>query len=71
MFQEDLEIKTQIYAQVGIAEYWVVNLRKRQLVVFTEAQDGEYAAKSTYSQGTVYPIAFPELAISVNSIVSY
>ena len=68
---KDLEIKTKIYAQVGIAEYWVVNLRKRQLIVFTQPQDGEYAAKSTYSQGTVYPTAFPELAIAVNSIVSY
>ena len=71
LFQEDLEIKTQLYARVGIAEYWVVNLRKIQLVVFTEPQDGEYATKSTYSQGTVYPTAFPELAIAVNSIVSY
>ena len=69
--KKDLEIKTKIYAQVGITEYWVVNLKKRQLVIFTEPQDGEYAAKSTYSQGTVYPTAFPELAIAVNSIVSY
>ena len=69
--KKDLEIKTQLYAQVGITEYWVVNLRKRQLVVFTEPQDGEYATKSTYSQGTVYPTAFPELAVAVNSIVSY
>ena len=69
--KKDLEIKTQLYAQVGIAEYWVVNLKKRQLIIFTEPQDGEYATKSTYSQGTIYPTAFPELAIAVNSIISH
>ena len=67
---KDLNIKTKIYAEVGIAEYWVVNLKRRQLIVFSEPQDNEYTAKSTYGEGLVYPLAFPELAVTVNSIVS-
>ena len=67
---KDLNIKTKIYAEVGVAEYWVVNLKKRQLIVFTQPGDGEYAAKSTYSEGVIYPVAFPQIAVSVNSIVS-
>ena len=54
---------------IEIAEYWVVNLRKRH-VVFWDPQDGEYASKNTLSGGTIYPQAFPDLAISVSFIVS-
>ncbi|QLE50396.1 Uma2 family endonuclease [Nostoc sp. C057] len=67
---KDLQIKTKVYAEVEIPEYWVVNLRKRQLIVFRDPQDGDYASKSTLSGGTIYPQAFPDLAISVNFIVS-
>jgi Uma2 family endonuclease len=67
---KDLQIKTKVYAEVEIAEYWVVNLRKRQIVVFRDPQDGEYASKNTLSGGTIYPQAFPDLAISVSFIVS-
>ena len=67
---KDLEIKTKVYAEVGILEYWVVNLRRRQLIVFRDTQDGEYASKSTFTGGTVYPLAFPDVAVSVDAIVS-
>jgi len=67
---KDLEIKSKVYAEAKIPEYWVVNLKNRQLVVFREPQNGEYASKSTLTGGTIYPLAFPDVAISVNSIVS-
>ncbi|MDZ8055162.1 MAG: Uma2 family endonuclease [Aulosira sp. ZfuVER01] len=67
---KDLEIKTKIYAEAEILEYWVVNLKKRQLIVFREPQDGEYASKSTLTGGTIYPIAFPDIAVAVDLIVS-
>lgn len=67
---KDLQTKSKIYAEVEILEYWLVNLKKRQLVVFRDAQDGEYASKSTLTGGTIYPLAFPDVAISVDAIVS-
>jgi Uma2 family endonuclease len=67
---KDLEMKSKVYAEARIPEYWVVNLRNRQLIVFREPQDGEYASKSTLTVGTVYPLAFPDLAISIDLIVS-
>lgn len=67
---KDLEIKTKVYAEVEILEYWVVNLRRRQLIVFRDSQDGEYASKSTFTEGTIYPLAFPDVAVSVDAIVS-
>jgi len=67
---KDLEIKTKVYAEVGILEYWVVNLRRRQLIVFRDPQDGEYASKSTLTRGMINPLAFPDVAVSVDAIVS-
>ncbi|MBW4668511.1 MAG: Uma2 family endonuclease [Cyanomargarita calcarea GSE-NOS-MK-12-04C] len=67
---KDLEMKSKVYAEARIPEYWVVNLRKRQLIVFREPQDGEYASKSTLTVGTVYPSALPDVAVSIDLIVS-
>ena len=68
--EKDLQTKSKIYAEVTIPEYWVVNLKRRQLVVFRDPQDGEYASKATLNGGTVYPLAFPDVAVSVDAIVS-
>ncbi|MCL1469164.1 Uma2 family endonuclease [Argonema antarcticum] len=67
---KDLDTKSKVYAEAGIPEYWVVNLKKRQLVVFRDPQDGEYASKTTLTVGTIYPLAFPDVAVLVDSIVS-
>lgn len=66
---KDLEIKTKVYAEVNICEYWVVNLKTRQLIVFRDPQDGEYASKSTLTGGIIYPLAFPDVPVSVDAIV--
>jgi Uma2 family endonuclease len=68
--EKDLETKTKVYAEAKIPEYWVVNLKKRQLIVFREPQEQEYASKSTIMSGNIYPLAFPNVAIAVDAIVS-
>jgi Uma2 family endonuclease len=68
---KDLQIKNKVYAEVNIPEYWVVNLKKRQLIVFRDPHDGEYASKFTLLGGTtINPLAFPDVTISIDSIVS-
>lgn len=68
---KDLQIKSKIYAEVGIAEYWIINLKTRQLIVFRVPQDDEYTVKTTLTEGTIYPLAFADVAVSVNSIISF
>ncbi len=68
--EKDLEKKSKIYAEVGIPEYWVVNLRKMHLVVFREPLDGEYATKITLTVGEIKPLAFPEISVSVEQIIN-
>jgi len=68
--EKDLETKSKIYAEVGIPEYWVVNLKKLYLVVFREPLDGEYAAKLTLTAGTIQPLAFPDISVLVEKIIN-
>lgn len=67
---QDVETKSRIYAEVEIPEYWVVNLRRKQLIVFRDPQDGDYASKLTLTEGTIYPLAFPEIAVAIAEIIS-
>jgi Uma2 family endonuclease len=67
---KDLDFKSKIYAEANILEYWVVNLRKKCLIVFRDPQDGDYASKMTIIDGTICPVAFPTVEISVKAIIS-
>lgn len=67
---KDLEIKSEIYAEVGIIEYWVVNLKKRHVVVFRDPQDREYSTKFTVNAGSVRPVAFPDVEVAIAEVVS-
>ena len=68
--EKDLESKNKIYAEAGIWEYWVVNLKKFHLVVFREPRDGDYAVKFTLTTGTIQPLAFPDVSVSVEEIIN-
>ncbi|MFB2898507.1 Uma2 family endonuclease [Aerosakkonemataceae cyanobacterium BLCC-F50] len=67
---KDLEIKSKIYAEVNIPEYWVVNLNELQLVVFRDPQNGEYNSKQILTSGTIQPLAFLDIAISIDLILN-
>ncbi len=68
--EKDLERKSKIYAEVGIPEYWVVNLKKSHLVVFREPLDGDYATKFTLATGIIQPLAFPDVSVLVERIIN-
>ncbi|OKH42009.1 hypothetical protein NIES2101_33525 [Calothrix sp. HK-06] len=68
--EKDLEIKTEIYAEAGINEYWVVNLRTRELIVFRNPRNKKYTYKSTLTAGIINPLSFPNIAVSVGAIIS-
>jgi Uma2 family endonuclease len=66
---KDLEIKTQIYAEVGILEYWVVDLKEAKLIVFRELLNGEYQFRQEFTQGEIRPVAFPDSVISIDKLL--
>jgi Uma2 family endonuclease len=67
--EKDLNLKTQVYAEVAIAEYWVVDLTKQTLIVFRNPQSGQYSSCTSYTEGQLTPLAFPDVSIPMNSII--
>jgi len=67
---KDLNIKTRVYAEVEIAEYWVVDLQTRSLIVFRTPKEGTYASRTTYTEGQLTPVSFPDVPISVSAIIN-
>lgn len=66
----DLKIKSKIYAEVEIQEYWIVNLQKNELIIMREPEGGEYSRQTMLKSGTVQSLAFPDLEIEVLRIIS-
>lgn len=67
--KKDTDLKAVIYATAGIQEYWVINLTAQQIIVFREPQNGTYQIEQTLTSGTIAPLAFPEIAISIDSFL--
>lgn len=65
---KDLEPKQLIYAKAGIQEYWVANLKTSELIVFRDPQQEGYRLRLVLKDGTVQPIAFPDVSISVERL---
>lgn len=67
---KDLTTKQTTYAEAGIQEYWVVNLKEQQLHVFKNLQNGQYATEAILKTGTLSPMAFHDLQIQVNRLMT-
>ena len=65
---KDLEVKSKVYAEVGIPEYWVIKLRTMQLIVFRVATAEGYQSTETLTQGEINPLAFPDVAVSIERL---
>lgn len=63
--KKDLEIKTQTYAAAGIPEYWVIDLKKIELIVWKSPTPDGYQSQAILKEGLIYPWAFPEIEIEV------
>jgi len=68
--EKNLEQKSKIYAEAGIQEYWVVNLKTLHLVVFRESLNGDYSTKFTLAMGTIQPLAFGDVDVLVERIIN-
>ena len=67
--QKDLIIKTKIYASANIIEYWVVNLKTRELMIFRDPVPGAYRSQATLTRGPISPVAFPDVQIDVLELI--
>jgi Uma2 family endonuclease len=67
---KDLGTKRLVYAEAGIQEYWVSDLKNRQLRVFRDRDLGDYQTQQIFTEGTVSPLAFQDVIIDVKRLFS-
>jgi Uma2 family endonuclease len=67
--ESDRTVKAELYAEAGIADYWIVNLSQRVVEVYRKPAAGRYQELRTYAVGeSVAPLAFPEVRLDVASL---
>ncbi len=68
--RKDRELKPAIYAEAGILDYWIVNLRDRTIEVHREPRSGQYQRVRTCAEGEIVtPLAFSDLSLEVTRIL--
>jgi Uma2 family endonuclease len=66
----DRRRKFQLYAQAGIPEYWIINLRSRVLEVYRQPSESGYSVALTYKSGDVVEALFaPDVPINVSEFL--
>ena len=58
--ERDRSVKQALYAEQGIPEYWILNLRSRTLEVYWEPGEGEYRQRRTRSEDDTVTPQFEE-----------
>lgn len=66
----DRSVKAALYASVGIAEVWIVNLVEQQLEVLRDPDQDDYRERRLLKAGEyVSPLAFPDVSFAVQEIL--
>jgi Uma2 family endonuclease len=62
----DLDEKRQLYANTGIAEYWVVDVTRSTVIVHRDPIAGNYRTVESFTSGSVIaPVAIPECQLDL------
>jgi len=67
--RKDLEVKTKTYAGASVREYWVLNLKAMELIVFRSPTQAGYQSEQKLTQGTIKPLAFQDVSIDVQRLL--
>ena len=67
---DDLKRKQRTYALAGIEEYWVIKSEARTIIRFRQPQRDGYQVRTELDRGTISPVAFPQLQVSVERLLS-
>jgi Uma2 family endonuclease len=66
----DTNQKRLLYARASIREYWVVDINGRRLLVYRDAQAGDYAIQQTLGPAdAVSPLAAPAATVRVADLL--
>jgi Uma2 family endonuclease len=61
--------KSRLYAEAGIPEYWIVNVRKKSIEVFRNPSKQGYQSEANYSvRDKVSPLALPSAKLAIKTL---
>jgi Uma2 family endonuclease len=67
----DRGVKLPLYARAGIAEVWIVDLRRRVVEVHRDPGPGGYAAVTTHGPAdTVFPVLAPDIGVALRDVLA-
>ena len=67
---KDLRVKSRQYAQMGIPEYWVLDLDRHELVVHRDPADDRYREVRALTAGArVALVRFPDIELAVADLL--
>jgi len=65
-YSYDTGEKLELYAECGIKDYWVVNVREYRLEVFRKPRRGAYTEQKTFDfEAALSPLAYPKIELVV------
>ncbi|HTW64924.1 MAG TPA: Uma2 family endonuclease [Bryobacteraceae bacterium] len=65
----DLTVKATLYARAGIADYWVLDVPRRRLIVHRNPSEGQYGSITAYAENeSVAPLAAPDSSFQVHAV---
>jgi len=68
-FAYDTKVKLPLYAESGIPEYWVINLNKKQVHTYWDAQGNTYQQSKVYLVGDRIKAQHIDLELAVAQII--
>ena len=69
---EDTGEKAQLYAETGIADYWVVNLVDDCIEVFRKPQSSGYQSREVHrGEEELRPLAFPDVTLRPSALFQH
>ena len=64
---KDRGLKTRLYAEAGISDYWIVNVKGKCVEVRRDPIGSSYTSIATFHVGqNVHPLAFPDVSLPVS-----
>ena len=68
--KKDTQLKLPIYARLGIAELWIVDLKHDRILVFRDRKGDQYQTHLDFSRRqTLSVMAFPDALIKVEEVL--
>jgi Uma2 family endonuclease len=65
-YDYDTGEKAELYAECGIKDYWVVNVKEYQVEVFRKPRRGAYTVQETIDyESAISPLAYPKISLEV------